>query len=212
MLRRYLRAFVSFSGRFLANGSHPAGCAPPTRSARNARARRRHVVAAARILQRCRRTASSRRVGRASAGFRRPFKWQDEESRIVNPNLAAAVRRLTAARRTHSRTSRSYCTPSLGHACAAKRRPMQRRNGASLSPTDATKPTAWRRGSAHPDHRIRCYDRVLLRATIGSRRDVAYADTRKRANELEEPRIGSSRMQEREPEGARVGSGQARLV
>ena len=121
MLRRYLRAFVSFSGRFLANGSHPAGCAPPTRSARNARARRRHVVAAARILQRCRRMASPRRIGRASAGFRRPFNWRDEESRIVDPNLADAVRRLAAARWTHSHISRSYCTPSLGHACAARR-------------------------------------------------------------------------------------------
>jgi hypothetical protein len=89
---------------------------------------------------------------------------------------------------------------------------MQQADGASLSPTDATKPTAWRRGSAHPDHLIRCYDRVLLRATIGSGRDVAYADTRKRANELEQPRIGSSRMQEGEPEGARFGSGQVRLV
>ena len=88
---------------------------------------------------------------------------------------------------------------------------MQQADGASLSPTDATKPTAWRRGSAHPDHLIRCYDRVLLRATIGSGRDVAYADTRKRANELEQPRIGSSRMQEGEPEGARFGSGQVRL-
>ena len=53
---------------------------------------------------------------------------------------------------------------------------------------------------------------MLIRATIGSRRDVAYADTRKRANELEEPRIGSNRMQEGEPERARVGSGQVRLV
>ena len=72
---------------------------------------------------------------------------------------------------------------------------MQQADGASLSPTDATKPTAWRRGSAHPDHLIRCYDRVLLRATIGLGRDVAYAATRKRANELDQPRIGSSRMQ-----------------
>ena len=115
--------------------------------------------------------------------------------------------------RTHVHHARIARQVWATHApLAAKRRPMQRRNGASLSPTDAAKPTAWRRGSAHPDHRIRCYDRVILRATIGSRRDVAYADTRKRANELEEPRIGSSRMQEREPEGARVGSGQARLV
>ena len=222
-MRRYLRAFVSFSGRFLANGSHPAGCAPPTRSARNARARRRHVVAAARILQRCRRMASPRRIGRASAGFRRPFNWRDEESRIVDLNLADAVRRPAAARWTHSHISRSYCTPSLGHACAARREEpshaAQQADGASLSPTDtspfpcdATKPTAWRRGSAHPAHLIRCYDRVLLRATIGSGRDVAYADTRKRANELEQPRIGSSRMQEGEPEGARFGSGQVRLV
>jgi hypothetical protein len=95
---------------------------------------------------------------------------------------------------------------------AVKSRPMQQADGASLSPTDATKPTAWRRGSAHPDHLIRCYDRVLLRATIGSGRDVAYADTCKRANELEQPRIGSSRMQEGEPEGARFGSCQVRFV
>ena len=74
--------------------------------------------------------------------------------------------------------------------------PCSRRNGASLSPTDATKPTAWRRASAHPDHRIRGYDRVLLRtgdnriATgCGLRR---HAPTRGRANELEEPRIGSN--------------------
>ena len=73
--------------------------------------------------------------------------------------------------------------------------PCGRRNRASLLPSDAPEPTARRRGSAHPDHLIRCYDRVLLRATIGSGRDVAYADTRKRANELEQPRIGSSRMQ-----------------
>jgi hypothetical protein len=59
--------------------------------------------------------------------------------------------------------------------------PCSRRNGASLSPTAATKPTAWRRGSAHPDHRNRGFCRVLIRATIGSRRDVAYADTRQRA-------------------------------
>ena len=39
----------------------------------------------------------------------------------VDPNLADAVRRLAAARWTHSHISRSYCTPSLGHACAARR-------------------------------------------------------------------------------------------
>ena len=40
--------------------------------ARKPRTRRSHVVAAAHISQRCMRMASPRRVGRASAGFRRP--------------------------------------------------------------------------------------------------------------------------------------------
>ena len=47
------------------------------------------------------------------------------------------------------------------------------RNGASLSATDATNPAAWRRGSTHPDHRMRGLNRVLLRARTESRTDVA---------------------------------------
>ena len=38
--------------------------------------------------------------------------------------------------------------------------PCGRRNGATLSPTDAPEPTAWRRGSAYPDHRLRGRNRV----------------------------------------------------
>ena len=67
-----IRAFVRFAGRFLANESQPARRATPMPSARNARTRRSHVVAAARISQRCIRTALPRRVGRIPAGFRRP--------------------------------------------------------------------------------------------------------------------------------------------
>ena len=38
--------------------------------------------------------------------------------------------------------------------------PCGHRNGASLSATDATNPAAWRRGSAHPDHRMSGWNRV----------------------------------------------------
>jgi hypothetical protein len=92
-------------------------------SARNARTRRSHVVAAARISQRCMRTASPRRDGRGSVRFRRPSNGKHEGSRIVHPkipDLAAAVRRLSAARRTRTHVSRSDHTPSPSHACAAR--------------------------------------------------------------------------------------------
>jgi hypothetical protein len=241
-------------------------------SARNARA-----VAAARSSQRCMRTASPRRDGRGSAGFRRPSDGKHEGSRIVHPmipDLAAAARWLAAARRTHPHIYRSDRTPSPVCACAARRegpshadiemalrcrprtpatpqlggeaapiqiivcegetewlrrgetaaslpdsdgRPMAtrsvtnrqsddpgpcrrcaaalscsadaptcimlgshaksgprlrrspqtavpcgRRNGATLSPTEAPEPTAWRRGSAYPDHRLQGWNRVAL--------------------------------------------------
>ena len=38
--------------------------------------------------------------------------------------------------------------------------PCGRRNRASLSPTEAPEPTAWRRGSAYPDHRLQGWNRV----------------------------------------------------
>ena len=38
--------------------------------------------------------------------------------------------------------------------------PCGHRHGASLSATDAPEPTAWRRGSTHPDHRMRGWNRV----------------------------------------------------
>ena len=71
------------------------------------------------------RVASPRRVGRIPAGFRRPSDGKHEGSRIVHPmipDLAAAVRRLSAARRTRPHVSRSDRTPSPGHACAARRK------------------------------------------------------------------------------------------
>jgi hypothetical protein len=67
--------------------------------------------------------ASPRRFGRAAAGFRRPSNGKHEGSRIVHPkipDLAAAVRQLSAARRTRPHVSRSERTPDPGHACAAR--------------------------------------------------------------------------------------------
>ena len=39
--------------------------------------------------------------------------------------------------------------------------PCGHRNGATLSATDASNPAAWRRGSTHPDHRMRGWIRLL---------------------------------------------------
>ena len=54
--------------------------------------------------------------------------------------------------------------------------PCGNRNGASLWATDATSPAAWRRGSTHPNHSMRGWNRVPLRATIEMRTDGAYSD------------------------------------
>ena len=110
------------------------------------------------------------------------IRWQREESRIVNPmipDLAVAARRLSASQRTHPHIYCSDRTPSPDNPCAARREGPSRadgENGASLSATDATNPAAWRRGSTHPDHRMRGSNRVLLRATIDSRTGGAYYD------------------------------------
>ena len=95
------------------------------------------------------------------------------------PDLAAAVRRLSASQRTHPHIYCSDRTPSPDHPCAARRIGPSRadgENGASLSATDATIPASWRRGSTHPDHRMRGSNRVLLRATIESPTGGAYYD------------------------------------
>jgi len=274
-------------------------------SARNARAHRSHVVAAARISQRCLRMASPRRVGRIPARFRRPSNGKHEGSRIVHPkipDLAVAARRLSAARRTRPHVSRSDRTPSPGHASAARRKepshadgeialrcrqrtppspqlgaeaapiqiiaceggtewlrrgesaaylpdsdsrpmatrsvmnrqsddagpcrrcaaalsiavdaftyislgsnarsglrmrcssrravPCGHRNGASLSATDASNPAAWRRGSTHPDHRMRGWIRLLI---AGDHRIAnGWGLLRRGACAYGEARIGSS--------------------
>ena len=94
----------SRAGRFLANESQPARRATPMPSARNARTRRSHVVAATRTSQQCIRMPSPRKDGRIPAAFGRPSNGNHEESRIVNPkipDLVATARRFSAAQRTH---------------------------------------------------------------------------------------------------------------
>ena len=66
--------------------------------------------------------------------------------------------------------------------------PCGHRNGASVSATDASNPAAWRRGSTHPDHRMRGRIRLL---TAGDHRNAnGWGPLRRgtRAN----ARIGSS--------------------
>ena len=129
-------------------------------SARNARTRRSHVVAAARISQRSIRTALPRRVGRIPAGFRRPSDGKHEASRIVNPmipDLAVAARRLSAARRTHPHISRSDRTLSPGHACAARRkRPSHADTDMALRCRPRTPPSPQLGAEAAPIQIIAC--------------------------------------------------------
>ena len=152
-----------------------AGCAKSTNASQPRRRSRTHFAA----LHAHGFAAESRpRIRRIPTAIR----WQREESRIVNPmipDLAVAARRLSASQRTHPHIYCSDRTPSPDNPCAARREGPSRadgENGASLSATDATNPAAWRRGSTHPDHRMRGSNRVLLRATIDSRTGGAYYD------------------------------------
>ena len=99
-------------------------------SARNARTRRSHVVAAARISQRCIRTALPRRVGRIPAGFRRPSNGNTKghESSIRRsrtlPSLCGGSQQRSG--RTHTYIARIARQVRTNHApLAAKGRPMR---------------------------------------------------------------------------------------
>ena len=68
--------------------------------------------------------------------------------------------------------------------------PCGHRNDASLSATDATNPAAWRRGSTHPDHHMRCCNRVL---PAGENRIANGWGLLRRGSCADgEPRMGSS--------------------
>ena len=142
------RAFVRFAGRFLANGSHPA----KMRQAHVPKAERTKRPSASPFNRRSR-TQFAALHAHGFAAERRPrirriptaVRWQHEGSRIVHPkitDLAAAVRRLSAARRTRPHVSRSDRTPSPGHACAAcRKRPSHADGEIALRCRPRTPPT-----------------------------------------------------------------------
>ena len=164
-----------------------AGCAKSTNASQPRRRSRTHFAA----LHAHGFAAESRpRLRRIPTAIR----WQREESRIVNPmipDLAVAVRRLSASQRTHPHIYCSDRTPSPDNPCAARREGPSRadgENGASLSATDATNPAAWRRGSTHPDHRMRGWIRLL---TAGDHRNANGWGLLRRGTRAN-ARIGSS--------------------
>ena len=103
------------------------------------------------------------------------IRWQHEASRIVNPMipdlaaLCAAALSIAADAPTYVLLG-SHARSGLRTRRSPRRAvPCGHRNGASLSATDASNPAAWRRGSTHPDHRMRGWIRSL---TAGDHRNV----------------------------------------
>jgi hypothetical protein len=191
------RAFVRFAGRFLANGSSPA------------KVRQAHVPKAERTKRpnasQPRRRSRTHFVELHMHGFaaeRRPHpcriptavQWQTR--RVTNrPSRDPGPCRRCAAALSCSADAPT-CITLGSHAKSGPRfrRSPQRavpcghRNGATLSATDASNPAAWRRGSTHPDHRMRGRIRSL---TAGDHRNAnGWGPLRRgtRAN----ARIGSS--------------------
>ena len=170
-----------FAGRFLRRSLSSQRIAPDPRwathgqrpSARNARTRRSHVVTAARISQRCMGMASPRRVGRIPAGFRRPSNGNTKghESSIRRSRTLPSLRGGSQQRSgcVHIYIARIARQVRSAHApLAAKGRPMRTPKWRFAVGHGRTNPAAWRRGSTHPDHRMRGLNRVLLRARIES--------------------------------------------
>ena len=163
------RAFVRFAGRFLANGSPPA------------KVRQAHVPKAERTKRpsaspshRGSRTQFAALHAHGFAAERRPrirqiptaIQWQTRRVTNRPSEDPGPCRRCTAAL-SYSADAPTCIT--LGtHAKSGPRLrrspqtavPCGHRHGASLSPTDAPEPTAWRRGSTHPDYCLRGWNRV----------------------------------------------------
>ncbi len=172
------RAFVRFAGRFLANGSHPA----KVRQAHVPKAERTKRPNASQPRRRSRTQFAALHVHGFTAEVwphpcRIPTAIQWQTRRVTNrPSRDPGPCRRCAAALSCSADAPTYIT--LGsHAksgprlCRSPQRavPCGHRNGASLSPTDAPKSTAWRKGSAHPDHRLRGWNRVASPRRDGRR-------------------------------------------
>ena len=122
------------------------------------------------------------------------IRWQHEASRIVNPMipdlaaLCAAALSIAADAPTYVLLG-SHARSGLRTRRSPRRAvPCGHRNGASLSATDASNPAAWRRGSTHPDHRMRGRIRLL---TAGDHRNANGWGLLRRGTRAN-ARIGSS--------------------
>jgi len=163
------RTFVRFAGRFLANGSPPA----KVRQTQVPKAERTKRPSASPSNRRSRTQFAALHVHGFAAEVwprirRIPTAVQWQTRRVTNrPSEDPGPCRRCAAALSCSADAPT-CATLGSHAKSGPRFrrspqravPCGRRNRASLSPTDAPKPTAWRKGSAHPDHRLRGWNRV----------------------------------------------------
>ena len=170
------RAFVRFAGRFLADGSHPA------------KMRQTHVPKAERTKRpsashpRCHSRphfAALHTHGFAAESRPHPcqiptaIQWQTRRVTNRPSEDPGPCRRCRAA--LSCSADAPACITLGSHAKSGPRLrrspqravPCGRRNRASLSPTDAPEPTAWRRGSAYPDHCLRGLTRVASPQSVG---------------------------------------------
>ena len=156
-------------GRFLANGSHPA----KVRQTHVPKAERTKRPSASPSNRRSRMQFAARHVHGFAAEVwprsrRIPTAIQWQTRRVTNrpSEDPGPCRRCTAA--LSCSAGAPTCITLGSHAKSGPRLrrspqravPCGRRNRASLSPTDAPEPTAWRRGSAYPDYRLQGWNRV----------------------------------------------------
>jgi hypothetical protein len=163
------RTFVRFAGRFLANGSHPA----KMRQAHVPKAERTKRPSASPSNRRSRTQFAALHVHGFAAEVwprsrRIPTAIQWQTRRVTNrpSEDPGPCRRCTAALSCSADAPTCITLGTHARSGPRMRRSLQRavpcgrRNGATLSPTDASNPAAWRRGNTHPDHRMRGRNRV----------------------------------------------------
>ena len=164
------RAFVRFAGRFLANESPPA----KVRQTQVPKAERTKRPSASTSRPRSRTQFAALHAHGLTAEVwplirRIPTAIQWQTRRVTNrpSDDPGPCRRCTAALSCAADAPTYVLLGSHAKSGPPMRRslrradPCGRRNRASLSPTDASNPAAWRRGSTHPDHRMRGWIRLL---------------------------------------------------
>ena len=122
------------------------------------------------------------------------IRWQtrrvkDRQSEDPGPCRRCAAARSIAADAPTYLSLGSHARSGLRMRRSPRRAvPCGHRNGASVSATYASNPAAWRRGSTHPDHRMRGWIRLL---TAGDHRNANGWGLLRRGTRAN-ARIGSS--------------------